>query len=242
MQEMTPYHVAWWRRWIGRPAVRLFLGVLFHLLAPIKITGKMNIPFGKSYIVAFNHVSLFDPPFLGVFWPEQLEAMGAVDIWSKPGQNILARVWGGIPVHRGEYDRALFDKVIGAINSGHALLIAPEGGRSHNPGMQPAKPGIAYIVEQTGVPVIPVGIVGTTDDFWKKASRGKRPRLEMHIGQQLKLPPVEGKGEARRASRQANADLVMRAVAGLLPEEYHGVYAGLAIFPRLGQTHEQRPT
>ncbi|MBI4731421.1 MAG: 1-acyl-sn-glycerol-3-phosphate acyltransferase [Chloroflexi bacterium] len=225
MPEIKPYRVAWWRRWIGRPLARLLLGALFHILAPIKITGKRNIPFGKPYIVAFNHVSLFDPPFVGVFWPEQLEAMGAAEVWSKPGQNILARLWGGIQVHRGDYDRALFDTVIGALRSGHALLIAPEGGRSHAPGMRPAKPGIAYIVEQAGVPVVPVGIVGTTDDFWKKASKGKRPFLEMRIGQPLQLPPVEGKGEARRLSRQANADLVMRAIAGLLPAEYRGVYA-----------------
>ncbi len=225
MPEIKPYRVTWWRRWIGRPLVRLLLGTLFHILAPIKIAGKKNIPFGKPYIVAFNHVSLYDPPFVGVFWPEHLEVMGAVEVWSKPGQDILARLWGGIQVHRGDYDRALFDQVIGALTSGRPLLIAPEGGRSHVPGMRQAKPGIAYIVEQAGVPVIPVGIVGTTDDFWKKASKGKRPPLEMHIGKPLQLPPVEGKGEARRLSRQANADLVMRAIAGLLPEEYRGVYA-----------------
>ena len=151
MPRVKKYRVAWWRRWIGRPMVRLLLGALFHILAPIKITGKKNIPFGSPYIVAINHVSLFDPPFTGVFWPEQLEAMGAVDIWSRPGQNILARVWGGIPVHRGEYDRALFDKVIGALQSGHPLLIAPEGGRSHKPGMHRGMPGIAYLVEQTEI-------------------------------------------------------------------------------------------
>lgn len=231
MPEIAPYRLAWWRRWIGRPLARLLLGALFHILAPIKITGKKNIPLGRPYIVAFNHVSLFDPPFVGVFWPEQLEAMGAVEVWSKPGQNILARVWGGIQVHRGDYDRALFDKVTSALRSGHALLIAPEGGRSHAPGMLSAKPGIAYIIEQTGVPVLPVGIVGTTDDFWKKATRGKRPPLEMRIGKPLQLPPVEGRGETRRLSRQANADLVMRAIAGLLPEEYRGVYADTVILP-----------
>jgi 1-acyl-sn-glycerol-3-phosphate acyltransferase len=157
--------------------------------------------------------------------------MGAVEVWSKPGQNVLARLWGGIQVHRGDYDRALFDQVIGALTSGRPLLIAPEGGRSHAPGMRQAKPGIAYIVEQTGVPVVPVGIVGTTDDFWKKASKGKRPPLEMRIGKPLQLPPVEGRGEARRLSRQANADYVMRAIAGLLPEEYRGVYANNATLP-----------
>ncbi len=228
---MNSYRVARWRRWIGRPAIRILLGSLLHLLSPIRITGKENIPLGTPYIVAFNHVSLFDPPLMGVFWPEQLEVMGAVEIWSKPGQNILARVWGGIPVHRGEFDRALFDKVISALAAGHPLLIAPEGGRSHAPGMRQAKPGIAYLVEQTGAPIIPVGISGATDDFWHNASRGRRPPVGMRIGKPLILPPLEGRGAARRLSRQANADLVMRHIAGLLPAEYHGVYAGAEILP-----------
>lgn len=225
MPEVIPYRVAWWRRWITRPLARLLLGAVFRILAPIRISGKENVPRDRAYIVAINHVSIFDPPFLGVFWPEQVEAMGAVEVWSRPGQNILARMWGGIQVHRDDYDRALFDKVLGALRSGHPLLIAPEGGRSHAPGLRQAKPGIAYIVEQSGVPVVPVGIVGTTDDFWKRASKGARPVLEMRIGQPVQLPPVEGKGEVRRAARQANADHVMRAIAALLPEEYRGVYA-----------------
>ena len=225
MGKIKPYRVAWWRKWIARPLVRLLLGGIFRLLASIKIVGKENIPFGKPYIMAFNHVSLFDPPVMGVFWPEQLEAVGAVEIWSKPGQNILARLWGGIPVHRGEYDRALFDKVIGALQAGYPLLIAPEGGRSHVPGMHQAKPGIAFIVEQCDVPVIPVGIAGTTDDFFKKALRGEKPPIEIRIGVPIQLPPVEGKGETRRKSRQANTDLVMVAIARLLPDEYRGVYS-----------------
>jgi len=228
---VTEYRLAWWRRWLTRPFIRIVFGMIFRILSPVKITGKKNVPRGKPYIVAINHVSLFEAPFIGVFWPEQLEVMGAVDVWSRPGQNILARMWGGIPVHRGDYDRALFDNVLGALAAGYPLLIAPEGGRSHKPGMRSAKPGVAYVAEQSGLPVIPVGIVGTTDDFWKKASKGKRPLLEMRIGKPVHLPPVEGKGEARRESRQRNADLVMRAIAGLLPEDYRGVYADSAILP-----------
>jgi len=228
---VTEYHLAWWRRWLARPILRVALRTVFHILALVKITGRKNIPFGKPYIAAINHVSLFDPPFIGVFWPEQLEAMGAVDVWSRPGQNILAILWGGIPVHRGDYDRAMFDTVLAVLRTGYPLLIAPEGERSHAPGMQVAKPGIAYLVEQSGVPVMPVAIVGTTDDFWQKAIKGKRPHVEMRIGQPVLLPPVEGKGLARRESRQRNADLVMRAIAGLLPEDYRGAYADNAIFP-----------
>jgi len=225
------YRLAWWRRGLARPLIRVVLGTLFHVLAPVKIAGKKNVPLRKPYIAAINHVSLFEAPFVGAFWPEQLEVIGASDIWDRPGQNILARLWGGIQVHRDEYDRAAMESVLSALRSGYPLLIAPEGGRSHAPGLRLAKPGIAYIAEQTGLPVIPVGIVGTTDDFWQKASKGKRPGLEMRIGSPIRLPPVEGKGEARRQARQRNADLVMCHVAGLLPEAYRGVYADRAIFP-----------
>jgi 1-acyl-sn-glycerol-3-phosphate acyltransferase len=158
--------------------------------------------------------------------------MGAADIWSRPGQNILARLWGGIQVRRGEYDRAMFETVLGALRSGRPLLIAPEGGRSHAPGMRPAKPGIAFVAEESGMPVVPVGIVGTTDDFWHKASRGKRPPLEMHIGAPLLIPPVEAKGAERKDARQRNADLIMQHIAALLPEEYRGVYGNN---PQAGQ-------
>ena len=225
------YRLAWWRRWITRPLIRGVLGLVFRLLAPIKITGKENVPLRTPYIVAINHVSLYEAPFVGVFWPEQLEALGASDVWDRPGQNILARMWGGVPVHRGDYDRAAMDGVVSILRSGYPLLMAPEGGRSHKPGMQIAKAGIAFISELTNLPIIPVAIIGTTDDFFQKASKGKRPPLEMHIGKPLHLPPVEGKGVERHESRQRNADLVMRHIAGLLPENYRGVYSHNAIFP-----------
>jgi 1-acyl-sn-glycerol-3-phosphate acyltransferase len=228
---VVEYHLAWWRRWLSRPFVRGALRLLFSILAPVKIAGKKNVPVRTPYIVAINHVSLFEAPFVAAYWPEQLEVIGASDIWNRPGQNILARLWGGIPVHRGDYDRAAVEGVLSALRARYPLLIAPEGGRSHAPGIRRAMPGIAYIAEQTGLPVIPVGIVGTTDDFWQKASKGKRPLLEMRIGNPIQLPPVEGKGAERRESRQRNADLVMCHIAGLLPEEYRGVYAENAIFP-----------
>jgi 1-acyl-sn-glycerol-3-phosphate acyltransferase len=125
----------------------------------------------------------------------------------------------------------MFDTVLAVLRSGYSLLIAPEGGRSHTPGLRIAKPGVAYLAEQSGMPVVPVAIVGTTDDFWKKAIKGNRPKLEMHIGKSINLPPVEGKGADRRLSRQRNADLVMRHLAGMLPEDYRGVYSASAIFP-----------
>jgi 1-acyl-sn-glycerol-3-phosphate acyltransferase len=226
------YRVAWWRRWLSRPLAGIVLRTIFHGLSSVRLDGQENIPYGQAYVVAFNHISTYDPPFVGVFWPEQLEAMGAVDVWNRPGQNILARLWGGIPVHRGDYDRALFDQALGALATGHPMLIAPEGGRSHTPGMRQAKPGLAYLLDESQVPVIPVGIVGATDEFWQLAIHGKRPQIAMYIGRPFVVPPLVGRGAERREARQANTDLVMRYIAGLLPEEYRGYYGAAPIFQK----------
>ena len=216
---------------LSRPAIKAVFRVIFHILGRVKVIGKENIPYRRPYVVAMNHISIFDPPLIGAFWPEQLEIVGAADVFEKPGQGQILKIYGVIPVHRGEYDRSLMQRVITAINCGHPLLIAPEGGRSHVTAIRRALPGVAYIIEKTEVPVVPAGLVGTTDDFWQRAKRGERPRLEMRIGKPFSLPAITEKGAARREARQRNADLVMQYVAGLLPEDYRGVYADSAIIP-----------
>ncbi len=168
---------------------------------------------------------------LGLSGPNNLEIIGAADVFDKPGQGWLLKAYGVIPVHRGDYDRSLLTRIVHIINSGFPLLIAPEGGRSHVTAMRRAKTGIAYIVEKTNVPVVPVGLVGTTEDFWHRATHGERPLLEMRIGKPIVLPEITSKGNEKHEARQKNADLVMRHIAGLLPEEYRGVYAETAIFP-----------
>jgi 1-acyl-sn-glycerol-3-phosphate acyltransferase len=224
------YHVPLRFR-ISRPILKTVFRAIFRLLGRVRITGKENIPYGKPYVVAMNHVSIYDPPLVGSFWPEQLEIIGASDVFDKPGQGQVLKAYGVIPVHRGDYDRVLFTKIISVIKAGFPLLIAPEGGRSHIPAMRRAMPGIAYIIEQTRVPVVPVGIVGTTKDFWQRAKRGERPRLELRIGKSINLPEITAKGTERHEARQRNADLVLNYLAGLLPEEYRGVYAESAILP-----------
>ena len=224
------YHVPLRFR-ISRPVLKTVFRAIFRALGRVTITGRDNIPYGKAYIVAMNHVSIYDPPLAGAFWPEQLEIIGASDVFDKPGQGQILRAYGVIPVHRGDYDRALFTKIISVIKAGYPLLIAPEGGRSHVPAMRRAMPGIAYIIEQTHVPVVPAGLVGTTEDFWQRARRGERPPLEIRIGKPIMLPEITVKGAEKHEARQQNADLVMRHLAGLLPEEYRGVYAGSAILP-----------
>jgi 1-acyl-sn-glycerol-3-phosphate acyltransferase len=198
--------------------------MLFRLISKVRITGVGNIPERGPYVIAINHISIIEPPFVIAFWPVAPEAVGAKEIWERKGQSLLAKFYGGIQVHRGEIDKRLIESMIQVIEAGHPLLIAPEGGRSHTPGMRPALPGVAYLVERSGAPVLPVGIIGSTDDFLHRAIRFKRPVLEMRIGELIMMPRVEGRGEERRKALKENADLIMLKVAELLPPNYQGVY------------------
>jgi 1-acyl-sn-glycerol-3-phosphate acyltransferase len=220
---MKPYSVPLFNR-ICRRIFRPLFRLLFHALSSVKIIGRENIPVGKAYIINMNHVSLYDPPLLIAFWPTPPEGAAAIDVWRKPGQGLVARIYASIPVHRGEYDRKATDTMIAALNSGRPLLLAPEGRRSHGQGMHRAMPGVAYLVEKTKVPVVPVGVAGTTDDFFDRAIHFHRPKVEIHIGKPIILPAVEGKGAVRREALQANADRIMREIGALLPAEYRGVY------------------
>lgn len=213
-------------RKIMRPVIR----GIFHLLGHVEITGKENVPTDGAYLILFNHVSIFDPPFVAAFWKEPPEALGAEEIWQRPGQNMLAILYGGIPIHRAGIDREALHRVIAHLRSGQPVMIAPEGTRSHAPGMGVGKQGVVYIIEKAGVPIVPVGVVGTTDDFVQKSIKGKHPDLKMVIGEPFWLPKWEAEGVAPKFIRQWQIDQVMLRIANLLPEEYRGIYADASAY------------
>ncbi len=86
-----------------RPVIRS----LFYFLGRVKVFGVENAPLGKPYVIAINHISIFDPPLSVCFWPEAPEVIGASDVFGKKGQGQLLTMYGVIPVHRGDYDRDL---------------------------------------------------------------------------------------------------------------------------------------
>ena len=208
------------RRWILRMAFR----PVFRILCNVSITGKENIPAQGPYIVAHNHIALFEPPFIAAFWPFALEAVSGADVFTRPWQRIMVKTYGAIPLHRNEYDRTVIDNMLALLAQGRSLLISPEGGRSHDIGLRRALPGVAYIMDKAKVPVLPLAIIGSTDDMLERGLRGEKPDLEMRIGKPFDLPAVTGKGISRRQSRQDNADTVMKHIAAMLPKIYHGVY------------------
>ena len=218
------YRVPPWVQW-RRSALRGTFRQIFHTLCKIEINGRENIPANGAYIIAHNHISLFEPPLVLAFWPQIPEAIAGADVFERPVQKFFVRAYKAIPVHRGEYDRKVIEVMLDVLDAGKPLMIAPEGGRSHVTALRKAQAGVAYLVDRAKVPVLPVGISGTTEDMLRRALRAKRPKLVMNIGEPFLLPAIEGRGEQRRAARQRNADRVMERIAALIPQDYRGYYA-----------------
>jgi len=219
----SKYSVPFWLR-VKRSMMRGFFRQVFHVLFKIEINGLENVPKEGAYIIAHNHISLFEPPLIAAFWPEHPEAIAGADVFHRTGQKIFVRAYRAIPIRRGEYDRKVIDVMINVLESGRPLMIAPEGGRSHETALRRAQAGVAYIVDRAKVPVLPVGISGTRDDMLSRGLRGERPHLTMNIGEAFLPPALKGRGKDRRTARQRNADMVMEHIAALIPEDYRGEY------------------
>jgi 1-acyl-sn-glycerol-3-phosphate acyltransferase len=218
------YHIPF-RIKVNRWFMRGFFRAFFNLLGKVEISGLENIPDHNKYVVVFNHVSLVEVPFIAAFWPTIIEIIGAAAVWERPGVSIVAKMWSGVQVKRTVVDRDVFKQVIKVFEADRPLMISPEGGRSHTPGLRRGKAGVAYIIDQVDAVVIPAAVVGNTMDFLTLGLKGKRQPIKMIVGEPFKMPALEGRGEKRRLMRQQNTDYIMARLAALLPESYRGVYA-----------------
>jgi 1-acyl-sn-glycerol-3-phosphate acyltransferase len=101
-------------------------------------------------------------------------------------------------------------------------MIYPEGKRTEDGTLGPAYTGAALLAMKSGVPIVPVGVIGTaqlTGKWWFL----RRPKITLNIGQPFTLsvssPEKFSKEETARNTRE-----IMMHIADLLPTEYRGRY------------------
>jgi 1-acyl-sn-glycerol-3-phosphate acyltransferase len=207
-------------RMVARPSFRL----LFRILSRVEIEGAGNVPKEGSYLVACNHISIYEPPLVLSFWPTTLEVAAAIDVFDRPQQGALVRMYGSLPVHRGEFDRRLIETMIAMLMAGRGVLIFPEGGRTHTPGLREAWAGASYVAARAGVDVIPVGVAGT-ELLGESIRARRRTRLSLRIGEPLPTPAIDLHSPGRKGALLAHTETIMRSIAALLPASHRGIYA-----------------
>jgi len=223
--------------WGGKPyrhadyaAVRGFMRFLlrefaWRILVRIEsVEGLENIPPSGAAILAINHIALVDPIVVLGLTPRVIVPLAKIEVYDYPIVGVLPRMYGVIPVRRGEFDRRALDMAQEVLRAGEIVLVAPEGTRS--PAMQQGKEGLAFLAARTGAPIVPVGVDGTVGYPSIDPRRWRQGGARLKVGAPFLYRPASGR--MTRDRLRLMTDEAMYRVAQLLPASRRGVYSDLA--------------
>ena len=193
-------------------------------IARVRVEGVEGLPTHGPLILAANHMSNADPPFIGGWLAPALERRPtflAKDALFVGPLGILIRSLGAEPVKAGGSDIGAYRVAKGILDRGGVVAILPEGTRSFDGVLAQPKPGVSLLATRTGAPVLPIGISGTDELIG-------RERVLPHIGSRiilrvgrpftLSIPP----GADRRAALAAADVELMRRIAALVEPRHRG--------------------
>ncbi len=205
----------------ARPVLNFILRILFRLFLRCKVEGWENFPRKGKVILMINHINFIDPVLVGALAPREVTMMAKREVLDYPFLGFFIRLYGVVPIRRGEIDRKALQSALEALIREQPLLIAPEGTRSHHGRLQKAKDGIAYIALKTDAPILPIAIWGQ-EKFFQNIKKLRPTEVRIRIGRPFKFvpPPRLERGDLTKMTTEA-----MYILASLLPPEYRGVYA-----------------
>lgn len=187
--------------------------VLMKVFYRHRVFRLRHIPKGAA-ILAPNHASHLDPPFVGSSWPEEIHFLGRRTLFDHPK---LAKVIGRLnchPVNREGGDTASLKMIISLLQQGQKVMIFPEGRRTDDGDLQPGQAGVAMLALRVGCPVIPVYIHGTFD-VWNRFQH--RPKLSGKTACVFGAPlyPESFAAHSKKEAQQLMTNALMESIAQL---------------------------
>jgi len=159
--------------------------ILFKFLYRFSVSGKENLPKSEPFIIAANHMSYVDPIVLGLAaYPRRIYFMAKEELFKIPILNWLIRALNAFPVRRGKSDKKAFQMALELLLGGKVVGLFPEGTR-HRGKLGPARSGVAILALKTGVPVIPIAIIGTDKILPDGKHIPRFPRIRAVIGKPI---------------------------------------------------------
>ena len=194
--------------WVSWFLVMSVLKIFFR----VKIEGWKNVPRCGGAILASNHVSAFDPPFVGGCAPRELNYLAKIELFRNPILRLIIREYNAIPLKRYVGDRRALKIVCDALNRDQAVLLFPEGTRSKDGKLGRIKAGVGMISVITGKPIVPVYIEGTKE-VWKTLLYFRRLRVK--FGPAISPPEKVPDGPERRHYYDMISNEVMQSILSL---------------------------
>ena len=197
---------------------------LFRFYFRWRVCNPEYVPETGPVILACNHASFLDPPLVGAGLKRPISYLARASLFRFPIAAALLRSWQVLPVDRdGGTGRGL-RAILGRLERGGAIILFPEGTRTLDGQLQPARSGIGLVVIQSTAPVVPVRVFGTFDAYGKRRSWPRPRQLTVKYGQPLDfvLPRAEAQTCPRPRVKQIYQEVaneIMSAIAKLEPKE-----------------------
>lgn len=195
------------------------------------VTGADNIPAEGGVILASNHLSFVDSVFLPISIDREMVFLAKSEYFTTKGIKGWATKWfmkgtGMLPIDRsgGKASEASLNTGLRVLAEGRVLGIYPEGTRSPDAKLYRGRTGIARMVLEAGVPVIPVAMIDTEKIMPIGSKWPKLRRPGIIIGKPLDFSRFQGM-EGDRFILRAVTDEIIYELAGLSGQEYDDVYA-----------------
>ena len=207
--------------WCARTWARLILRTTG---VRVEVSGLEHLEPDRAYVFVANHQSIYDIPI--IFWslPYQVRIIAKASLGHFPFLGWHLRRTGHMLVDRRRPNRALtiFTRASRLMKEGLCLIVFPEGTRSHDGRVAPFKGGRFYMALRTGLPVVPLSIVGSRHVMLKGrlATYPGRVKLIVHepidTGVLADADPQTARDFAARVSAviapAAEADVAVSAV------------------------------
>jgi 1-acyl-sn-glycerol-3-phosphate acyltransferase len=203
-------------------------------LTRVRVDGAIDaIPREGPLIIAANHASNLDVPVIASsLMPKtgrRWQWLGKRELFDWPVVGAIAIRGGVHAVDRDAGDVEAYRLAKRILDDGHILFVFPEGTRSRDGALQPARDGAAVLALRTGAPIVPIGIAGSFER-WPRGQKVPHPggRVTVRVGSPFRLAEELPAGLDRKTATPAATDLIMRRIAALLPPSQRGRYGDSA--------------
>ena len=129
----------------------------------LKVRGREHVLLDEGKIVAANHISNWDPPFLAASLRDQgfMRAVAKAELFRGPVGSAVFRFLDAIPIQRNVYDANAFDAAATVLAKGQNIVFFPEGMRRVVGSPGPVRSGLGMLMQRTGAPAVPVFFRGS---------------------------------------------------------------------------------
>jgi 1-acyl-sn-glycerol-3-phosphate acyltransferase len=202
--------------WLG---FRLMYATYFRW----RVYNPERVPLDGAVILASNHASFLDPPLVGSALKRDINYLARESLFRYPGIGALLRSWNSVPVDRDGGGAAGLKAILDRLLAGGGIILFPEGTRTRDGKLQPARSGIGLIVIKSQAPVVPVRTFGTFEAYGRNNKFPRPRRVAVKYGELMRFEKL--RAEAKDCSKprlkeiyQQIADEIMAAIAKLEPK------------------------